>query len=157
MAPPTINDVALISQPIPDRFTQLEMLRMRRQGWAYPEIAEAFGFKDQAEAAKYVIGLLNELVLENAKQVRKLEVDRLDSMLKAVWAKAALGRVDAVKIVLKIMERRAAYLGLDAPKRVDITTQVRELAVELGVDPDLAVLEAEAIIRERSEYAPDDE
>jgi DNA-binding CsgD family transcriptional regulator len=41
---------------------------------------------------------------------------------------------------------RSKLLGLDAPKKIDITTRVRELARAAGLDENLVLAEAEAIL-----------
>ena len=45
------------------------------------------------------------------------------------------------------MARRAKLLGLDEPRRVDITAIIEKAAAEAGVDPEEALREAEEIIR----------
>lgn len=54
----------------------------------------------------------------------------------------------AIGRLLQISKRRADLMGLDAPKKVDITTQIRDMAIAEGLDPDQAVRDAEAFIRQ---------
>lgn len=61
---------------------------------------------------------------------RSLELQRLDRLQVALWNKALGGKredgtviapdVGAVHAILKIMERRARLLGLDAPQQVEV-------------------------------------
>ena len=53
----------------------------------------------------------------------------------------------AIDSVLRLMDWRARYLGLDAATKIDITARVRGWAEELGLDPDQAVAEAEQLLR----------
>jgi hypothetical protein len=53
-----------------------------------------------------------------------LELMRLERLHAAVWPQAIRGDVNAVDRVLRIMERRARLLGLDAPKRVAMSGDV---------------------------------
>ena len=46
---------------------------------------------------------------------------RLDGMLEKLWPKARRGEVAAVDRVLKISERRAKLLGIEAPVRIETT------------------------------------
>lgn len=45
-----------------------------------------------------------------------LELDRLDALTKTLWTAASDGDLMAVDRILKIQQRRAALLGLDAPE-----------------------------------------
>jgi hypothetical protein len=104
------------------------VLRLRRGGASYPEIARAMErqFKgrlpngwDQRYAYKDVKRELEKLrteINDAAEDVRQLELERLDNLLKSLWEDAYVhGDYKAVDRVLKIMDRRARYLGLDAP------------------------------------------
>jgi hypothetical protein len=50
-----------------------------------------------------------------------MELARLDRLQAAVWGDAIAGDIAAIHTVLKIMERRAKYAGLDAPTRAAIS------------------------------------
>ena len=49
--------------------------------------------------------------------MRDLEAARLDAMLLPLWRRVQQGDERAVDRALKIMERRARLLGLDAPSK----------------------------------------
>jgi len=57
---------------------------------------------------------------EAAQEVRTLELDRLDTMQAALWGKVIAGNEGAVDRVLRIMQRRADLLGIDAAKAVTV-------------------------------------
>ena len=80
--------------------------------------------------------------------MRELELRRLDKLLDAQWDKALNGDLGAVQAVLRIMDRRATYLGLDAPVKVDLEQRIREGAMAEGLDPDEAVAIANEVIKE---------
>jgi hypothetical protein len=65
-----------------------------------------------------------------------------------VWTKALNGDVRAVDSVLRIMERRAKLLGLDAPTKIDWRDSAAQTAKDLGLDPSEVLAEAEAIFDE---------
>lgn len=52
--------------------------------------------------------------------ILEMEVQRLDSLLQAVWGAALGGKLGAVDRVLSIMKRRAKLLALDAPDRLEL-------------------------------------
>ena len=45
------------------------------------------------------------------------------------------------------MDRRAAYLGLDAPKQIDVTARVQELAIILGLPVEEAMKELAMVVQ----------
>ena len=53
----------------------------------------------------------------SSDELLALELSRLDGLLAKVYPMAAQGDLQAVDRVLKICERRARLLGLDAPTR----------------------------------------
>lgn len=59
-----------------------------------------------------------------------LEVARLDAILRAIWPQAMEGKLKAVDRVLRIAERRAKLLGLDASLCLPLDLDVRLLSLE---------------------------
>jgi uncharacterized protein YicC (UPF0701 family) len=55
-----------------------------------------------------------------------MELDRLDRLQRAAWATAMQGNPKAILSILKIMERRAKLIGLDAPQRLQQEVTVYE-------------------------------
>lgn len=93
----------------------VEALTMRLAGSSYEQIADALGYADKSGAWRAVEGELEKIRQERARDVLNLELARLDALLSGSWAKALDGDHRAVANVLRVMERRAKYLRLDAP------------------------------------------
>lgn len=123
---------------------------MRLAGVSFEEIATRLGYSSKSGAYKAVTTALQKTIQEPANELRTLELTRLDAMLQATWDAAQRGLPQAVDRVLKIMERRAKYLGLDAPTNytLNIRHEAERLANELGLDPDELIAEAERIVME---------
>lgn len=102
-------------------------LELRLEGMTYAEIAELMG-KSVSTVHGYVADSLAAVTKEEAQQLRDLEAARLDALQYAVWDKALDGDLNAMDRVIKIIDRRARLLGLDAPQQV---------AVNNGVDVDI--------------------
>lgn len=145
-----------------------EACRLRTTGMEYHEIAEQLGFSDKSAARKAVERALRDTAQEPAAHLRTIEVARLDLLLREAWTVMKArhvavnnGRVimdpddpskpltdhgpvlAAIDRVLKIAERRAKLLGLDAPTKVTVITvdeienEIARLADELSLnDPD---------------------
>lgn len=106
------------------RQKEARAMELRMTGAKYKQIAEAVGYRSEASAYKAVKRAMLRTIQEPADELRKLEVERLDQMLMALWRDAMNGKWLAIDRCLKIMERRAVMLGLDAPQRrvVDVIT-----------------------------------
>lgn len=91
----------------------LQALDLRRKGYSYVQIAAIMGYAYASGAEKAVRRALKYVIREPAEAVRKLELDRLDSMLQAIWPRVQRGDLLAMDRALRIEERRAKLLGLD--------------------------------------------
>ncbi|MFJ2752665.1 hypothetical protein [Streptomyces sp. NPDC087297] len=101
-----------------------QAIALRLAGMDYQTIAERLDYSDRGAASKDVHRALEaNLEAESvaAATLRELEVQRLDRMQAAAWAKAAKGDLKAIETVLKVIDRRARLLGLDRPARTEIT------------------------------------
>jgi hypothetical protein len=120
-----------------------QALELRKGGQHYPGIAESMGCA-LSTAHGYVQDALTETLQEPADEVRELELTRLDMMIRTLWPTVLGGspseKRNAIDRVIMLMDRRAKYLGLDAPQRriVEVTTHdefsrlIKELEVEIG-------------------------
>jgi hypothetical protein len=114
---------------------QRQALELRKAGWTFQAIANEVGYANRSSAADAITTALRATVQEAADDLRKLECERLDSLLSAMWPKGVGGNHLAVDRCLAIMERRARLLGLDAPLRLrqevitadDIDRAIREM------------------------------
>lgn len=113
-------------------------LELRKAGLTYERIAEALGLSDRSIAWKGVNRALQLTIQEPADELRKIEGERLDALLRAMWPQAMQGKGWAVDRCLSVMERRARLLGLDAPLKSRI-----EVITEDAVDAAIRQLEAD--------------
>ncbi len=110
---------------------QRQALQMRKSGETYADIATELGYKGASGAHAAVRTALKKTLQEPAEELRMLERERLDAMLQALWPKVEAGDVKAIEAALKVEERRAKLLGLDAPNAVDVTTGGAAIAIVL--------------------------
>src|SRR5437868_5019486 len=95
-----------------------EVLRLRLQGHTFAAIAEKLGYTDAPGAYRaYRAALEWAEVEELATDLVKTEVLRLDVMLNALTNRIAAGDPRAVEVAVKVVERKAKLLGLDAPEK----------------------------------------
>ena len=95
-------------------------VEMRKAGATYSLIATQLGYADESGAFRAVhraLQALNEKIAEDLTEMKRLELERLDRLMVTLWPKATQGHLASVDRVLRIMERRAKLLGLDAPTK----------------------------------------
>lgn len=130
---------------------QRQALELRKAGAEFSDIARQLDYKDASGAYRAVRRALQRTIQQPANELREIEVARLDALLLGLWPEARKGNVAKIDRVLRIMQRRADLLGLDAPKRVDATISVRDEAERLARETGLSVVEilaeAERIVR----------
>lgn len=110
---------------------QKKALELRKAGVSYESIASVLGYKSASGAHRAVGAALKKTLQEPADDLRNLELERLDKLLSGLWSRASGGNEYAVDRILKIMERRARLLGLDAPTKQDITSKGEQVNVVL--------------------------
>lgn len=116
-----------------------QALVLRRAGLSLREVADRLGYKTPSAVQKAIMGALQRPIDEAATALRLLEAERLDRLQLNLWGVATntakqtvvikgkdvevpypiLEQISATRAVLKIMERRARLLGLDAPTKTE--------------------------------------
>ena len=99
---------------------KLKAFQLRRAGYNFRAIAAELEIS-ASTAYRYVKGQLDKVRQDTwleAQNAITLESERLDRLQVSYWNKAVnQGNIRAGMMVLKIMERRAKLLGLDAGDR----------------------------------------
>lgn len=99
-------------------------LELRMTGMTYEAIAKVLKIDDR-NCRRDIIKAIKEIDREPSEEVLRLELMRLDVFLKAIYKKVEAGDLQAMDRAVKLMDRRAAYLGIDAPTKsvtADVTT-----------------------------------
>ena len=98
-----------------------QALDLRLKGCDYGEIGRKLKISG-AGAYKILMRVLDrwkEEFAETVPQVRQMELQRCDVMLKALEKGVRRGDTKSIQTALKVGERRARLLGLDAPVKVN--------------------------------------
>lgn len=91
---------------------------MRLEGYTFEAIAGQLGYKDKAGAYLAVQAALNRIPAPEVAAYRKINLERLNQMrLNA----RDLDTHKHIEYEIKIQEREARYLGLDAPSKTEVT------------------------------------
>ena len=96
-------------------------LELRMEGKTFAEIAKEVPYNSPQAAHDAVKRALQAITREPAEELLKLDLERLDVMWGIHYLNAQAGDVHALAACMKIMERRARMLGLDAPARTELT------------------------------------
>ncbi len=124
---------------------QRQAVELRKAGASFAMIAEQLGYASVSGAFKAVQTALRKTLQAPADEVRNLELERLDTLLLALWPQARQGNQGAIDRVLRIMERRAKLLGLDAPTKVAPTDPAGERMWQPFTADDFARAVADAV------------
>jgi DNA-binding CsgD family transcriptional regulator len=102
---------------------EIAALELRRAGKTYRAIGAALGITEPGAHAcvKRALARGAAELREAAAEAIELDLERLDALLAGFWDRAEAGDEDAADRVLKILERRAKLLGLDAAARTELT------------------------------------
>jgi hypothetical protein len=122
---------------------KLQALELRKAGASYRTIAERLGYASASGAHKAVASALKATLREPAGEVRTLELERLDAALLAIWRRVQNGDDRAIDRLLRIMERRARMLGLDATPATKVSFTIEDVV------RDIDRLEAELAAKEK--------
>jgi hypothetical protein len=118
-----LEEYALGDSPRPLRRAK-RMERMTRRAEAFvlhrtgidaPTIADRMGVHPKT-VQRWIREEVQRIPQETADEIRALELARLDAILAPQMRAAMAGDARAAEVVLRIMDRRARYLGLDQAK-----------------------------------------
>lgn len=111
----------------------VQAFELRKNGASLRQIAEQLGYADPSGAHKAIMTLLKRERVEAVEDYRKVELARLDAMLLAIASQVRSGHLGAIDRALKIMERRAKLLGLDAPEKLDWTSDGEKIGLTINI------------------------
>jgi hypothetical protein len=101
-----------------------KIIELRRAGATWQVVAERVGYASASGAYQAYQRIAGRLIRPKLEEYRDMELDRLDRLQMGVWTKALNGDTRAVDSVLRIIDRRARLLGLDAPKELNVKAEV---------------------------------
>jgi hypothetical protein len=115
---------------------QRRALELRQQGHTYEDIARALGYANPMGAWHAVKAALKKGFVEAAEEFKQLELEKLDEIERRLWPLILRRRggqpapdYKALDRLLTISKRRAALLGLDAPRE----SRVRQTSATASV------------------------
>jgi hypothetical protein len=106
---------------------------LRKAGASYELIADKLGYKTPESAEGAIRARLQRMYKPDAvEDVVQMELARLDALQLVAWRRAKEGDLSALDRILKIMERRAKYLGLDVKEPTHEAGTINNTAIFIG-------------------------
>lgn len=96
-----------------NRVMQARALELRIAGFTWDQVAKEAGYASAPGAHRGVSRALDRIPRANAEKFLEIELERLDRLQRAAYRQAVAGDLKAIEAVLRVMDRRAKYLGLD--------------------------------------------
>jgi hypothetical protein len=97
---------------------ELKVLDLRRAGFTFQRIAEEVGYATPSGAQRALERIMSRNIPMAPEEFRWQELDRLDRMQVALWPRAMKGDDRAIGTIVRLMERRAKLVGIDAPTKI---------------------------------------
>lgn len=97
---------------------ELKVLDLRRAGFTFQRIAEEVGYATPSGAQRALERIMSRNIPMAPEEFRWQELDRLDRMQVALWPRAMKGDDRAIGTIIRLMERRAKLVGIDAPTKI---------------------------------------
>jgi len=98
-----------------------QVVQYRQTGATFDAIAKKLGYADESGARlafKRAMERMRDDALNN--EMRELHRQRLEVALTAIWPDVVKGDLEAIKVMLKILERDAKLYGIDAPVKTEV-------------------------------------
>jgi hypothetical protein len=133
---------------------ELAVVELRREGKTWQQIADAVSYATPMGAWKAYQRACQRTLQEPTDEARRIELDRLDALQRTYWEPAVEGNLRAADFVLRVIDRRARILGIDAPQKIqaEVVNYEGVGSIDAEVDRIARIIEAaEHAERERAE------
>jgi hypothetical protein len=144
-----------IKTPEPEQLDrELAVVELRREGKTWQQIADAVSYATAMGAWKAYQRACQRTLQEPTDEARRIELDRLDALQRTYWEPAVEGNLRAADFVLRVIDRRARILGIDAPQKIqaEVVNYDGIGSIDAEVDRIARIIEAaELAEREQSE------
>jgi hypothetical protein len=100
--------------------TRRQVVELRMSGATITQICERLGI-GRATAQRHIEKAMADVqadIAGPAEQVKRMHYARLERLLLGAWGNAAKGDNQSIDRIIKILERQAKLLGLDAPTKL---------------------------------------
>jgi len=116
----------------------IKALELRIAGATYRQIGQELGVSHVVvfENVEWALAERAEQRRAAADSLVQLELERLEKMTLALWPAVKRGDEKAINTMVRVMDRRARLLGMDAPAKTDITSGGESVSFTIKVKDD---------------------
>lgn len=128
---------------------QNRALELRMAGASAQQIAEILDYPSPSAAAHGAVQALRRedaRLADSREQVRSLQLARLERIIRAIWPNVIAGDLFAIDRALKIFERQARLLGLDAPTQVTLTDETKTDLMRMVAQLEASLVPGEVVV-----------
>ena len=97
-------------------------IKLRDHGYTWQQIADELGYATRASAFTAIVGHLRVRLDKNVTEFRAHQRLEIQAAKEAIWDKVMAGDPQAILSAVRLWQREANLLGLDAPKQVQVST-----------------------------------
>jgi len=133
---------------------QKKALQMRLAGASFDQIAEALGYANRSGAYDAVQRVMKGIPEPEAKLYKKLNIERLNRLLVALWPTATRELPDkdiiaqAIRVIAEMNKLSGAYAPVESKITLDMVRDVaRKIAEQEGTTEEMVMAEAEEIVK----------
>lgn len=103
---------------------QLLVARYRRKGMSVQDIATTLDITETTIRSTLARAYRNIITSDEMAEARNMEIGRLDELHSSYYDDALGGDIKAAELILKTIDRRSKLLGLDAPQRMESSSEI---------------------------------
>jgi hypothetical protein len=137
------KELAKTQRVVDIRKKQERALDLRLSGATLQQIADQLGYGGPPSAKKAIDTAIQRIGYEPAEELVHLELRRLDKMQSIAWLQLVQGDTYQISNILRIMEMRAKYAGVDAFLHKEISQQIN---VQVGTDGKVSIANAQGVM-----------
>lgn len=102
---------------------RIKVWELRKTGASYRKIAQKLSVSHEQvrKDCERVFGELTAEAVDRAEEWRVLQLHRCEDAIQGLWPAASSGEVGAVTALMKVLQRQSELLGLDAPRKQELT------------------------------------
>lgn len=90
-------------------------LKLVSNGMTYQQAADHLGYRNRGTVHRIVQRALQATEVSSGQESREEALERLETLLRAVWAAATSGDLGAVRVAMRILDAQCRLLGLYTP------------------------------------------
>jgi orotate phosphoribosyltransferase-like protein len=106
---------------VANKLKATKAIQLRAEGKTLKEIADELDIKSIQKVSHLIRDTVRDVLKGNTEEYAQLQVERYESLIRAYWQKAMVGDIGAAETVRRVMGDINNMLGLNAPKRTEIT------------------------------------